>query len=129
MGAYHGPSQINIATILPLFSVVSVPVALSCWGILAINTALSRFLPFMIFAKSTPKFILLLGKVLPSAIIAMLIVYCLREIDFTHAPYGGNEIIAVAVVSCVHIVFKIPVLSIICGTITYMALVQSAILG
>ncbi len=48
--------------------------------------------------------------------------------DLEHSPYGLNEIIAVLVVSYIHIVFKIPVLSIVCGTITYMILIQNAIL-
>ncbi|WP_334086593.1 AzlD domain-containing protein [Helicobacter typhlonius] len=97
-------------------------------ALIALNTLLSRFLPFIIFAKSTPTFIVPLGKVLPSAIIAMLIVYCLKDMDLEHSPYGLNEIIAVLVVSYIHIVFKIPVLSIVCGTITYMILIQNAIL-
>ncbi|MDE7235823.1 branched-chain amino acid transporter permease [Helicobacter japonicus] len=97
-------------------------------ALIGFNTLLSRFLPFLIFAKSTPASIIFLGKVLPSAIIAMLIVYCLKDTDFTQSPYGLNEIIAVLIVSVTHISFKIPVLSIVCGTISYMFLVQSAIL-
>ncbi|RDU61149.1 branched-chain amino acid transporter permease [Helicobacter marmotae] len=96
--------------------------------LIGLNTFLSRYLPFLIFAKSTPKFITFLGKVLPSAIIAMLIVYCLRGIDFSLKPYGANEVIAVFIVVSIHIIFKIPVLSIVCGTISYMFLVQSEIL-
>lgn len=97
--------------------------------VVILSTFLSRFLPFMIFKNYTPKFITLLGKVLPSAIIAMLIVYCLRNIDFTQSPFGLNEIIAVGVVGITQIVSRIYVLSIVLGTLTYMALVQSAILG
>ena len=98
-------------------------------ALIAINTFLSRFLPFIIFAKSTPAYIVFLGKVLPSAIIAMLIVYCLKDTNFSQTPYGLNELIAVFIVSSTHILFKIPVVSIVCGTISYMALVQSEILS
>ncbi|TLD97297.1 branched-chain amino acid transporter AzlD [Helicobacter jaachi] len=93
--------------------------------VIGLNTLLSRFLPFIIFAKSTPKSILFLGKVLPSAIMAMLIVYCFKDTDIAHSPYGLNELIAFMVVSLVHIAFKIAVLSIVCGTIAYMILVQN----
>ncbi|CAM3381381.1 branched-chain amino acid transporter permease [Helicobacter labetoulli] len=98
-------------------------------ALIALNTFLSRFLPFIIFAKSTPSYIVFLGKVLPSAIIAMLIVYCLKDTNFSQMPYGLNEIIAVFIVSSIHILFRIPVLSIVCGTISYMMLVQSEILN
>lgn len=97
--------------------------------VVILSTFLSRFLPFMIFKNRTPEFITFLGKVLPSAIIAMLIVYCLRGIEFTQPPFGLNEIIAVGVVSITQIISRIYVLSIVLGTLTYMALVQSAILG
>ncbi|MCX2716150.1 AzlD domain-containing protein [Helicobacter sp. MIT 21-1697] len=97
-------------------------------ALIALNTLLSRFLPFIIFARSTPAFIVSLGKVLPSAIIAMLIIYCLKDTNLAHSPYGLNEMVSVLVVSIIHICFKIPILSIVCGTITYMALIQSAIL-
>ena len=98
-------------------------------ALIGLNTALSRFLPFWIFAKSTPAYIVFLGKVLQSAIIAMLIVYCLKDTDLSQYPYGLNEIVAVCVVVGIHTAFKIPVLNIICGTITYMLLVQSDILN
>ena len=102
--------------------------SLALVALIALNSFLSRFLPFVIFAKSTPSVIVRLGKVLPSAIIAMLIVYCLRNTDLLHAPFGLNEIIAIAVVALTHIVCNIAVLSIVLGTFTYMALVQSEVL-
>lgn len=98
-------------------------------GIMALSTILCRALPFVIFAKSTPSFILFLGKVLPSAIIAMLIIYCLKDTDIFNAPYGLNELIAVCVVIVVHLWLKISALSIICGTICYMYLVQSGVIS
>lgn len=58
----------------------------------------------------------------------MLIVYCLRHIDLFNAPFGLNEIIAMGIVSVSYIWLKIPVVSIIIGTISYMILIQSEIL-
>lgn len=97
-------------------------------GVIVLSSFLARFVPFFIFAKRTPRVVEYLGRVLPSAIIAMLIVYCLRNVSLDSAPYGLNELIAVAVVAVVHILFKIPVLSIVLGTLCYMALVQSGAL-
>lgn len=60
----------------------------------ALVTALLRFLPFWIFSgkRKTPEIILYLGRVLPYAIMAMLVVYCLKNISFTDSPfrYSGN---------------------------------------
>ena len=44
-------------------------------------TALLRFLPFIAFSKKCPEFILYLGRVLPPAVMAMLVIYCLKEIN------------------------------------------------
>ncbi len=43
-----------------------------------LGTMLTRFLPFLLFPNSskTPKFIRYLGKVLPYAVMGMLVVYC-----------------------------------------------------
>ena len=44
-----------------------------------LGTMATRFLPFLIFRsdKPTPKYVQYLGKMLPGAIFAMLVVYCL----------------------------------------------------
>ena len=54
--------------------------------VMALVTILLRFLPFMIFRKRTPAYIAYLGKVLPPAIIGMLVIYCLRDVRFTIIP-------------------------------------------
>ena len=58
-------------------------------------TALIRFLPFVVFGggRSTPRFIVYLAGVLPCAIMAMLVVYCLRGVDLFSAPHGLPELI------------------------------------
>ena len=50
----------------------------------ALVTAATRFLPFLIFGtkRETPPFITYLGKVLPYAVMAMLVVFCLKNISF-----------------------------------------------
>ena len=57
-------------------------------AIMAIVTMLLRFLPFIIFTKNTPEYISYLGKVLPAALIGMLVIYCLKDVSVVDAPHG-----------------------------------------
>ena len=84
-----------------------------------------RFLPFALFrGRETPKFITYLGKVLPFAIMGMLVVYCLRGIYFSAMPFGIPELVSVALVAGLHLWKRNTLLSIISGTVCYMILVQ-----
>ena len=89
-------------------------------------TFVLRAAPFFIFGegRETPPFVMYLGKVLPYAIIAMLVVYCLRSISFAAAPHGIPEIIATGVVVALQVWRRNTLLSIIGGTACYMLLVQ-----
>lgn len=94
-------------------------------GIIAVVTILLRFLPFLIFRnRETPKFVAYLGKVLPYAIMGMLVVYCLKGVSFIKSPYGLPELIACALVALVHILKRNTLLSILSGTVAYMLMVQ-----
>ena len=87
-------------------------------------TILIRFIPFLLFSKNTPKPIVYLGEVLPYSIVAMLVIYCLKEINFSGATHGIPEIISVAFVAVLHKWKHNTLLSILSGTICYMVLVQ-----
>ena len=90
-------------------------------------TFLTRALPFLLFdrGEAPPKLVLYLGRVLPPAIIAMLIVYCLKGISFA-APAGwAPQLISVAVVVALHLWKHNELLSIFGGTILYMVLIQA----
>lgn len=95
-------------------------------GVIALVTILLRFLPFLIFGgnRKTPEFVTYLGKVLPFAIMGMLVVYCLRNTSFTSLPFGIPEIISVTVVVLLHLWKRNTLVSIIGGTACYMVLVQ-----
>ncbi|PAF54238.1 hypothetical protein BKH42_01655 [Helicobacter sp. 13S00482-2] len=99
--------------------------------IIIVITFLSRALPFIIFnsKRHTPVFLHYLGKVLPNAIIGMLIVYCLKGTEMSAAPFGLNEILALMCVVVCQTILKIYVVSILAGTILYMYLIQSGILS
>ena len=93
-------------------------------AVMAGVTILLRFMPFLLFSKSTPKPIEYLGEVLPYSIIAMLVVYCLKDIDFLGTTHGIPEIISVLLVVIIHKWKHNTMLSILCGTACYMLLVQ-----
>ncbi len=93
-------------------------------AIIALVTALTRFLPFMVFRKHTPATIMYLGKVLPYSIMGMLIVYCLRTVSIFDGNRGVPEVIAVASVVILHKLKHNSLISIVGGTVIYMLLVQ-----
>lgn len=94
--------------------------------IIAGITGLLRFAPFILFGgkRPVPKIITYLSNALPAAIIGMLIIYCLRNVDFLGGWHGLPEIIAIAAVVVLHVWKKNTVLSIAGGTVLYMILVQ-----
>ena len=89
-------------------------------------TMATRFLPFLIFGekRKTPAIIEYLGKVLPCAIMGMLVVYCLKDVSFLSTPFGLPELIACVVVAALHVWKPNSLLSIGGGTVCYMLLVQ-----
>lgn len=95
-------------------------------AVIALVTAILRFLPFWIFRNNqkTPPLIAHLGQVLPFSIMGMLVVYCLRDISFSEAPFGIPEILGCGVVTLLHIWKRNTLLSIGIGTVCYMFLVQ-----
>jgi len=93
---------------------------------MAIVTMATRFLPFVVFRRETPEYVSYLGRVLPPAIIGMLVVYCLRDVSLAASPYGIPELVAVACVVAVQAWRRNSLASILVGTVVYMALVQVA---
>ena len=93
---------------------------------MAVLTFLLRFLPFLLFGrKERPSPVLdSLNKLLPSAIIAVLVVYCLKNVSFQQINTFVPELIAVAVVVLLHLWKRNNLVSIGGGTVVYMLLVQ-----
>lgn len=92
----------------------------------SLATALTRFLPFIIFpaGKQTPKYIQYLGKVLPSAVFGLLVVYCLKNVSLFSGSHGLPEAVAIAVTVVLHLWKRQMLVSIAGGTLCYMLLVQ-----
>lgn len=95
-------------------------------AVMALITALLRFLPFLIFKgkASTPPLVEKLGRLLPSAVIAMLVVYCMKDVNFSATAGYLPAIIASLLVAVLHIWKRNTLLSVISGTVCYMLLVQ-----
>ena len=95
-------------------------------AVIAAVTALLRFLPFLIFGegRTTPPLVTYLGRVLPFAIMGMLVVYCLKDVSFLSGSFGLPELLSCAVVAVLHIRRRNTLLSIAAGTVCYMLLVQ-----
>lgn len=95
-------------------------------AVTALVTLLTRFAPFLIFrsGRETPAIVLRLGKLLPCAVMSMLVVYCLRNMDFTGANHALPELIAAAAVVLLHLWRRSTLLSVAAGTVVYMLLVQ-----
>lgn len=91
-----------------------------------LGTMLTRFLPFLIFpeGKTPPPYITYLGKVLPHAVIGLLVVYSLKDAPYS-SFHGLPELIAIVFIFVLHKWKRNTLLSIGGGTVLYMILVQS----
>ena len=81
-------------------------------------------LSFVRREKGAPRFIVYLGKALPPAVFAMLLVYALRGMSLTTYSYGIPETVALALTCGVHVWKRQTLLSIAVGTLSYILLVQ-----
>ena len=92
-------------------------VTLVTWGL--------RAAPFVLFGnRPLPEMMRYLGKVLPPAIMTVLVIYCLRNTSFAQFPFGLPEVVACALVVILQVVRKNMYLSIIAGTVCYMAIIR-----
>lgn len=121
------------------FGILALQNGLSIWRAMAMSvliyagamqfvvvTMLTRFLPFLIFDEKgeTPAVISYLGRVLPYAVMAMLVVYCLKGLDFSTPGSFVPELLCTALVAGLHAWKRNTLLSIGVGTVAYMLLVQ-----
>ena len=93
---------------------------------ISVGTQITRWLPFWLFPekKEPPAIVTYLGRVLPAAMMGLLVVYCLKGVHWTAVPHGAPELLAIAAVVALHRWKDNVLLSIAGGTILYMILVQ-----
>ncbi len=89
-------------------------------------TLVLRILPFLIFGgnRQLPARLTQLGQVLPAAIMAVLVVYCLKEVPYDFTGTGIWQIVAVATVAISYKLRHSTFLSIVLGTAVYMILIR-----
>lgn len=99
--------------------------AVSVIAVCAVFTSLTRIIPFAVFSSSrpVPKIVEYLGKVLPPTIIATLVIFCIKDVDFTSAKSIIPQAICIFVAAALHIFKRNTLLSIGTSTILYMILV------
>ena len=94
----------------------------------ALVTVSLRALAFVLFpgGKQPPKFVIWLGRMLPRAVMMMLVVYCLKNVSFISgkAADWAPTLLAVAFTAGLHVWKKQSVLSICGGTALYMILIH-----
>lgn len=97
-------------------------IVLICAGV----TLALRAMPFLFFGGKggVPKLIAALGRTLPSAIMAALVVYCLKGIPYGSFADGAKQLAAAVVVIALHVWRRNTLLSIAGGTAVYMLLIR-----
>ena len=95
-------------------------------AVMAAVTLLTRALPFLLFDRGDrpPRLVLYLGRVLPPAVIAMLVVYCLRGISFASPAGWIPALLGSAAAVVLHLWRGSDLLSIFGATAVYMILIQ-----
>ena len=95
-------------------------------GIIALGTVFTRFLPFWLFPKGkpAPRIVAYLGKVLPCAVMGLLVVYCLKDISFDSAAGFVPALASCVLVVLLHRWQHKMALSIAGGTAAYMVLIR-----
>lgn len=95
-------------------------------AVVVLGTMATRFIPFLVFppGRGTSEYVSYLGKVLPSATLALLVVYSFRNVDLLGARHGMPEFLAGAVVVGLHVWRRSMMLSIAGGTVAYMLIIH-----
>ena len=97
-------------------------IVLVCAGV----TLALRAMPFLFFGgkNGVPKKIASLGALLPPAIMAALVVYCLKGVPFGTFTDGAKQLVAAVAVVALHLWKRSTLLSIGAGTALYMILIR-----
>lgn len=93
--------------------------------VIALATFATRVLPFLCFgSREPPAMLSTIEKNLPPMILLLLVIFCLKDVQWLAAPYGVPELFTIGVVAGLHLWKRNAMLSIFAGTGLYMAFVQ-----
>ncbi len=97
--------------------------ALIAVPLLALVILATRAFPFVLFSRrDPPRAIRFVERFIPPMVMAVLVVYCLKDVAWTAWPSGIRELAALALVTALHLWKKNAMLSIFGGTAFYMIL-------
>lgn len=93
--------------------------------LMALVILATRAFPFILFSRRDPPAVLrFVERFIPPMVMAVLVVYCLKDINWTAWPSGIRELAALALVFALHLTKKNAMLSIFGGTAFYMILLS-----
>lgn len=82
-----------------------------------------RAFPFVLFSKrKPPKIISFIEKYIPPMVMAVLVIYCFKDVNFMGSPFGIPEVAALTFTVVVYLIKSNPMISIFGGTILFMIL-------
>ena len=95
-------------------------------AIAAVITLFTRLVPFLFFGgkREMPPVVRAVAEKLPPAIIAILVIYCVKGVLFTPGTGLWATLIALALVVGLHVWKRNTLLSIAAGTVVYMVLIR-----
>ena len=104
---------------------MSGPNILTAIFLMAFIILFTRLLPFLFFRRKQPTAVLnYLEQNIPPLIMLILVLYCLKDVQWTSAPYGSPELGAIVIVIMVHLWRSNALLSILSGTASYMFMIK-----
>ena len=94
--------------------------------IMALAVQFTRWMPFLFFRNSEklPAAVSYLGKVIPAAMMGMLVIYCYKDYDFPSVSSALPALLAGLACAGLHLWKRNTILSIAAGTAIYMILIR-----
>ncbi len=95
-------------------------------GMVILGTVLTRFVPFLVFPsqEKTPAYILYLGRVLTPAIFGLLVIFSIKDTQWMVVFDLVPKLVAILLVILLHKWKKNMLLSVVGGTLFYIALIH-----
>ncbi|WP_440995490.1 branched-chain amino acid transporter permease [Arhodomonas sp. SL1] len=98
--------------------------------VMAVATFATRALPFLMLSDLMDRpLVRHLGRYLPPAVMLLLVIYAVRDVEPLAPPHGLHELAAIAVTALAHVLWRNALASIALGTGTFMALLHFAPAG
>lgn len=93
--------------------------------LMALVILATRAFPFVLFSRrDPPKMLRFVERFIPPMVMAVLVVYCLKDIQWGTGCAGVQELVSLAAVCVLHLTKKNAMLSIFGGTALYMVLIS-----